>query len=210
MKTKNSKLKIVALIVMVFANAFFLNAQTNWLTVGNPVTGGGNKLGPLTAGIPLNIYSGGTQRAIFNGTTGFFGVGLLAPAFPLDVQDRINITNNNALGFGYFINGFDVLQVPGVENTFVGKGSGANSNMTPPFPFVQANTFVGFQAGGSTVNGDRNTFVGRAAGYANVNGRFNTFIGCDAGLNLATGDANTFVGEHAGWRMINFPKLFVC
>ncbi len=163
------------------------------------------------AGQPINFFAGNSgaplftplQRMTILGTTGFVGIGLTAPAFPLDVQDRINITNNNALGFGYFINGFDVLQVPGTENTFVGKGTGANASMSPPTPFVQENTFVGFQAGGSDVNGDRNTFIGRAAGFANINGRFNTFIGCDAGLNLVTGNENTFVGEHAGFRQIS-------
>jgi hypothetical protein len=148
----------------------------------------------------INFLTGGTQRMTILGTAsanpGFVGIGLSTPAYPLDVQDRINITNNNALGFGYFINGFDVLQIPGVENTFVGRGTGAN-NLS-----IQ-NTFVGFQAGGSNTTGDRNTFVGRGAGFADTNGRFNTYIGADAGLNIGTGDANTFLGEHCGFQLVS-------
>ncbi len=180
--------------------AYAQNSNPRWSIAGNtaaeaPAT---KRLGTMSAGVPLNIYSGGTQRAIFNGATGFFGVGFLTPAYRLDVQDNINV---NTTGFvnGFRINGFTVLQTPGVENTFVGRGAGVNTVLTP---FAQ-NTFVGFQAGGSNINGDRNTFIGRAAGYANVNGRFNTFIGCDAGLNLVTGNENTFVGEHAGYRQVS-------
>ena len=72
---------------------------------------------------------------------GFVGIGLTPPAYRLDVQDDINITlNNNYQGLGYRINGFTVLQIPGVENSFIGRGTGANS--TGP---LGQNTFVGFQ-----------------------------------------------------------------
>jgi hypothetical protein len=167
-------------------------------------------------GIPLNIQHRGTQDINFHTggagpafqrmtilgtasgpTAGFVGIGNAAPAYRLDVQDNINV-NTTGFGNGYRINGFTVVQIPGVENTFVGRGTGAN--FVGP---LGANTFIGFQAGGSMVgasnSGDRNTFVGRASGYAMINGRHNTFIGCDAGLNMVSGNSNTFVGEHAGF-----------
>ena len=87
-------------------------------------------------------------------TPGFVGIGLTTPAYRLDVQDNININiTPNTYIDGYRIDGFTVLQVPGVENTFVGKGTGAN--FAGP---LGANTFVGFQAGGTNTIGDRNTY----------------------------------------------------
>ncbi len=175
---KNTK-QLIATMTLLFLH-YLTNAQSTQSGIGaiGHLNGGGvatyyvgwNAASTIPLNIehrgnlatqPINFLTNGIQRmTISNGTgptAGFVGIGLTAPLYPLDVKDRINITNNNALGFGYFINGFDVLQVPGTENTFVGKGAGASANMTPPPPFVQENTFVGFQEGGSTVNGDRNT-----------------------------------------------------
>lgn len=130
---------------------------------------------------------------------GFVGIGVTAPAYQLDVQNNINVNTANAFGRGYWIDGFCILQVPGVENTFVGKGAGVNTVLIPN----AENTFVGFQAGGLNINGVRNTFVGRAAGYAITSGDFNTFVGADAALILTIGNANTFVGEHSGFQILN-------
>ena len=121
------------------------------------------------------------QRMVIRGSgvgAGFVGIGLGAPAYQLDVQDNINVNTTGFLN-GYRINGFTVLQTPGQENIFVGRGSGANFTGAT----LGENTFVGFNAGGSyitsgSIQGDRNTFVGKAAGFALTNGRHNTMVGC--------------------------------
>ncbi|HET7002045.1 MAG TPA: hypothetical protein VFI33_12075, partial [Puia sp.] len=186
-------------------------AQVNWSTTtatGNVLFSPRNNILGTTTNAPgggfldIRFFTNGVERMRLigepNTNLGFLGIGLTNPLYRLDVQDDINITNSNALGFGYHINGFTVLQIPGTQNTFVGRGTGASLSILSP----GQNTFVGFQAGGSTTTGDRNTFVGEGAGYANTNGRFNTFLGADAGLNLASGNENTFVGEHSGWLQV--------
>jgi hypothetical protein len=219
MKTKFKSLPILFLLI-IFQQAYSQSTINGFGPGGHSPLAlpalyycGWDASGPANA-IPFNIehrgtnninfLTGGTQRMTILGTAsatpGFVGIGLSTPPlFRLDVQDNINITNSNVLGFGYFINGFDVLQIPGIENTYVGRGTGVNSTGVGSIQ----NTFIGFQAGGSNVGGDRNTFVGRGAGYTVVNGRFNTFIGADAGLLMSIGTANTFLGEHSGYAIVN-------
>ena len=209
---KQSNKKILALLLALIGSIANIEAQVT--IVGNGAPGvptdyagwDATRLFPLTVAhkgdFPINFQTNGTQRMTIMNTTGYVGIGLPAPLYPLDVQDNINVNTTGFLN-GYRINGFTVLQTPALENVFVGRGSAANFTGST----LGQNTFVGFNAGGSyissnTSGGDRNTFVGRAAGFANVAGRFNTFIGCDAGLSLVSGNENTFVGEHAGWQQM--------
>ncbi len=203
----------ITLLLFLTCVSFGVFAQAPWYLSGNSTISGDFigttsttplELKTTNTGTPqpINFYTNNTQKATIL-ANGNFGVGLLAPLYPLDVQDNINVNTTGFLN-GYRINGFTVLQTPALENVFVGRGSAANFTGST----LGQNTFVGFNAGGSyissnTSGGDRNTFVGRAAGFANVAGRFNTFIGCDAGLSLVSGNENTFVGEHAGFRQVS-------
>lgn len=69
---------------------------------------------------PINFLTNNIPRMTIIGTNGFVGIGLPAPLYPLDVQDNINVNTTGFLN-GYRINGFTVLQIPGVENTFCRK-----------------------------------------------------------------------------------------
>ena len=59
------------------------------------------------------------------------------------------------------------------------------------------NTFLGYQAGGTSVSAQNNVFVGYEAGK-NSQGNDNTFAGYRAGMSNTSGQRNTFVGRQAG------------
>ena len=121
--------------------------------------------------------------------TGFLGIGVVNPAFRLDVQDNISV-RTVVLGDGYRILGSTVLHVFGSNNTFVGENNGLATTTGAN------NTFVGNDAGANNTVGNRNTFIGDDAGKTNATGVDNTFIGKGAGtLNIAS--TNTFVGSAA-------------
>jgi len=62
------------------------------------------------------------------------------------------------------------------------------------------NTFLGFEAGFSNLNGNYNVFLGNRAGYTNSSGVQNVFIGDGSGFQNSTGSQNTFIGLQAGSR----------
>lgn len=82
------------------------------------------------------------------------------------------------------------------NSTYYGKNAGLNNR-------GEENTFMGYEAGLSNINGGQNLFVGYDAGKKNVNGSRNTFLGYNTGLTNENGDDNTFIGYLAGGSSCN-------
>jgi hypothetical protein len=80
----------------------------------------------------------------------------------------------------------------GNYNTFVGVNAGSSTLN------ADANSFLGYQAGASNTTGNYNTFVGNQAGYSNTTAAANVFVGDTAGYENTTGKFNTIVGGSAG------------
>lgn len=64
---------------------------------------------------------------------------------------------------------------------------------------VIGGTFVGYNAGNSTLSGQRNTAIGDAAGTALTNATNNTFLGSGSGVAVTSGSSNTFLGYRSGY-----------
>jgi hypothetical protein len=91
----------------------------------------------------------------------------------------------------FSLDGDRILSGKGVNNLFAGGGAGtANTGFD--------NSFVGFQAGLSNVDGNANSFFGSGAGKSNINGAGNSFFGSSAGVKNSSAVANTFLGSSAG------------
>src|SRR4051812_25081788 len=117
MKPLHFKISAITLFSFFVTSAF---SQVNWTINGNGnITGGTNFLG-TTNNQSVDFRTNNTIRMTILGpagpTQGFVGIGLVAPAFQLDVKNRIDVDvpfpAAPPLGLGYFIGGFDVLQVP--------------------------------------------------------------------------------------------------
>lgn len=73
------------------------------------------------------------------------------------------------------------------ENTFLGTDAGMLNDST-------ANTFIGFRAGSSNVEGSKNTFIGSYAGEQNGGlNDSNVFMGYESGRNTISGSASNNV-----------------
>src|SRR5207248_3531803 len=79
----------------------------------------------------------------------------------------------------------------GIQNTFVGSGSGAAN--TSAFN----NAFFGFNAGLKNTASE-NSFFGALGGQANTTGDRNAFFGVYAGENNVSGCCNSFFGNKVG------------
>jgi len=183
--------KWTAVILFILLSNFIIKAQVSVLGNAGVATDydgwNATRLFPLTVAhkgdFPINFQTNGTQRMTIMNTTGYVGIGLPAPLYPLDVQDNINVNTTGFLN-GYRINGFTVLQTPALENVFVGRGSAANFTGST----LGQNAFVGFNAGGSyissnTSGGDRNTFAPNVHGAIDLTNNNNFyFIGNGAGI----------------------------
>ncbi|MGA2680007.1 MAG: tail fiber domain-containing protein [Sedimentisphaerales bacterium] len=144
--------------------------------------GGGNTLSFWTGGVSDMAAAGsGTERMRID-SAGNVGIGTTNPSNKLDVAGDINAASV------YKIGGYNVLSL-GVCSIFVGPDTGTTGNY---------NSFVGYQAGKSNINGYDNTFSGARAGYSNTTGNDNVFIGEDAGCVNTTGAYNVYLGREAG------------
>ena len=76
----------------------------------------------------------------------------------------------------------------------IGKNAGINQDLS----ISRRNTFVGFNAGKSTLNGFGNSFFGDNAGSSNTFGESNNFFGWNAGRENTTGFNNNFFGQSSG------------
>ncbi|MEQ9251183.1 MAG: tail fiber domain-containing protein [Cytophagales bacterium] len=149
---------------------------------------------------------GGTQYGIYltgedeNYFSGEVGIGVINPAYDLDVNGTINattylysgselISTNGSNGFFAGLNAGHTNQ-PGFS-THIGNDAGATSTGI-------SNTFVGYQAGFDNTTGSQNAFFGIRAGENNIDGTSNTFIGRSAGDLNTSGNENTFLGRDAG------------
>lgn len=114
------------------------------------------------------------------------GIGTNTPAFRLDVQG--GSINTDSL---YRIGGISVLSVQGVQNLFVGNGSG------PSADFGSYNTGVGNGALRNLSGGYHNTATGYMALQSNTSGYQNSGHGSFALSLNTTGVSNVAVGYSA-------------
>jgi len=131
---------------------------------------------------------------ILYGSEGFsqnVGIGIVTPAYRLDVNGVINSSSEYRL-FGKTIFRWGNL-VGGLYRNFSAGDSAGFSNTSG-----SANTFIGGGAGQLNTDGYGNCFVGSRAGFTNVYAYNNTYIGSGAGQNAGSGHQNTFVGSSAG------------
>ena len=161
--------------------------------------------GSFSVGQYLDISSDSTFIATFRGN-GNFGIGVLSPAYRLDVNGVINSTSeyrlsgktifrwgNLALGLYRNFSAGDSAgfsNTTGFSNTFIGGGAGIVNTGG------WRNCFLGSQAGYMNVTGNDNTFIGSVAGHKSTQSQ-NTFVGSGAGFNNETGYNNTFLGHSA-------------
>lgn len=167
---------IIKILLLPFLVAItnFTIAQSSapWTLNGNSNAGNGNRLGTLNFGIPLNIYSGGTQRMIIldgSGTnSGFVGIGN-------------GFTNPTAL---FHINGTsntgEVFRTTSSTNVVSAwrmlKGNGANAEKFAIYVPANSNDVIlqALQGGGkmffktSTTATTRMTIIDGNLGYVGI------------------------------------------
>lgn len=163
------------------------------------LTGDGTSGSPLGVFAPLTLTGSGTEAILSVANTG--GGAAIAAAGPINTSTQYNI------------GGERVFSIGGVNNTFVGVGTGhvnpsggfnsffgtdAGFNVTTGF----SNSFFGVGAGSLITTGTQNSFFGTGAGILNTTGRGNAFFGADAGNKNRTGVFNSFFGEIAGFSNI--------
>ena len=94
------------------------------------------------------------------------------------------------------------LNNSGSYNTFIGRQAGFSSLAG------NYNTFNGYQSGYNNI-GNYNVFYGAYAGYKNTTGYNNTLYGYRAGYNNTAGFANVFLGYQAGYNETGSNRLYV-
>jgi trimeric autotransporter adhesin len=139
------------------------------------------------------------------GLKGGFAIGGFSTGKGNDTTNFMNLTRQN-----YFIGqqaGYS--NNTGLFNSFIGYKSGYSNSVgnfntmigyeTGLGSNADYNTFLGFQAGRSTVFGGSNVFMGYKSGYLNISGYRNVFLGYNSGQYNTSGYENTFVGGHSGY-----------
>jgi hypothetical protein len=83
-------------------------------------------------------------------------------------------------------------------NTFIGEQAGNSTVVSGDNG--KYNSFIGFQSGFNNTLGHHNTYIGWKAGYqVGANAHYNVFIGNSSGY-YTTGSNNVFIGERSGNR----------
>lgn len=136
-----------------------------------------------------------SQAVPYTGATGAVKLG----AYSLSTSSSVSAAY-------YEIRGSTVLSIlPSVlANESIGVGPGAGKMNAEV-----GNTYVGVDAGSTSVTGSQNTFVGRKAGVTNNGGESNTYLGANSGRNNKTGNNNVFVGNNAGGDIAGSNNVFL-
>ena len=186
--------------------------------VGGALYWNGSQLG--TAGSGGGWTDDGTVVRLSTGTDKV-GIGVTTPAYPLDVDSTIGISNTQVLyrpnqskftGTLYLGNGGSSLSHTsgddGEDNTAVGIGAlnanttGYRNTASGSYSMYKnttgySNTAIGANALYSNTEGDDNTALGYSALYKNTEGHSNTASGKQALGNNTTGEGNTASGSHS-------------
>ncbi|WP_151086825.1 beta strand repeat-containing protein [Hymenobacter baengnokdamensis] len=123
--------------------------------------------------------------------SGNVGIGVAAPAYPLDVAGVANAST------GLRVGGNAVAYYYG-NNLYLGT-----SNLPATAPSGTQNTLAGTNAGLSLTSGINNAVLGYLAGDALTSGSSNALLGVQAGGSLTTGTDNVFVGHDPGYSNVS-------
>jgi hypothetical protein len=91
------------------------------------------------------------------------------------------------------INGTSEVSIPTTNGNVEVRLAGTNSML-----LTQDSLFLGYQAGGTSVNTQSNVVIGKTAGHDLTVGLSNTLIGTDAGHSVTSGWGNVAIGKSAG------------
>jgi hypothetical protein len=143
-----------------------------------------------TAWVPIGGASGWALTGNAATATDFLGTTTNQPLrFRANNLEHARLTQRGALELGLGSSG----------NVFIGRQTGAATNLgngnVQSFP----NTFLGDSAGRANTTGAANTFLGAKAGRANLSGRDNLFAGNEAGRVNTSGLENVMLGSGAGF-----------
>lgn len=141
----------------------------------------------------------GTAMTILS--TGEVGIGDDNPAYPVEVN---GVTNLSATNDVYRIGTAHVLSKPNTKNIYVGENAGAQNNSAGT-----DNTYVGYQTGYSSTNGDYNVSVGNEASYTNTAGTGNVALGYQAGYSSAMTNYSIRIGSQTGYGSTAANVLFL-
>lgn len=167
-----------------------------------------------------------------DGTVGvigdYSGFGTATPAYRVDVNGDINITEGQYYRYGtgilayaqtaldnYYFGPAGNLTTTGIRNTAVGEvslatlGVGATGNTALGYASGYSSTtgvynvFIGYQAGlgsaGAYAGADYNVCIGFRTGYDLAgDSNYNVLVGASSGENITTGDHNVLIGYAAG------------
>lgn len=139
--------------------------------------------------VPYSLYTPKADTAqILSNVTGTSKI-LMGDAFSPNVITFVVNGENH-----WLMEGTRLSPLSSGNNLFIGMNAGQGHTLTS-----NGNTYIGNEAGYSSIDGIENTFVGHRAGHSNGSGLKNTFVGSRAGSGNNSGNNNSFFGENAGF-----------
>ncbi len=155
----------------------------------------------LTSGISTNSINLSALPGLWTASGGSLyptsasriGIGTTTPNNSIQVAGLINFENNGSnTGLGY--NTGSGIGPNNIYNTFLGYFAGQAVGTGT----ASGNTFVGYNSGINSLNGNNNSFLGMNSGINNTTGYYNTFLGVGADLFSSTQRTNaTAIGYNA-------------
>ena len=162
-----------------------------------------------SAGSANYIQNTNTQQAASN-----FNISGSGKADTFNATTRYNFNGNHlisALGMdNVFVGGGSGLLNTGNNNTFVGSNAGLENKGGTFNSFFGTNSgrnnitgsnnsFYGAYSGYATTSGNENSFFGNNSGQANTSGAYNSFFGTYSGIFNSTGSDNSYFGNSTGY-----------
>lgn len=160
----------------------------------------------------MGCYSGyenldGSQNVFIGGNAGFSGLHTFGSTMVGNNAGSFYTGDGGVTFLGYYAGS----NSSGINNTYLGSGSGASSGLgsenvavgrrSGQYSSGDRNVSVGTEAGrgsfGSSVFAD-NTLVGHQSGTSLTTGSYNVLLGSGAGNSLTEGDYNVIMGYGAG------------